>query len=147
MTDTEGKKGPSPFDYSKSILNSTAPIPVSEAYIPYIVNRAVAHHRDCIFICQMANEFNLPPEQQYVFLFNQVTKYRRPFERWVSAKKGKETTSDLEFLSKYYQCSIEVASQYIELMTPNDIEVLRSLYGGKESGETPTTHSGDPEMP
>jgi hypothetical protein len=91
----------------------------------------------------MVNEFLVTPEQHYAFLFNQVPKYRRPFERWVSSKKVEETASDLELISKYYQCSIEVARQYFELYTPEAIAQLRSVYGGKDSGETSTAHTGE----
>lgn len=129
----EGKsKQPSPFDYSKSILNSNTPIKMSQAYNPYIVNRAVAHHRDCIYTCQLLNEFNIEPDQHYTFLFNQISKYNRPFERWVSNKNVEENVFDLDLISKYYQCSIEIAREYLSLYTPEALETLRSAYGGKE---------------
>lgn len=125
-------KSISPFDYSKSILNSTTQIKMTEAYVPFIVNRAVAHHRDCIFTCQLLNEFNVEPEQHYAFLFNQISKYNRSFEKWVSNKNVIEDISDLELISKYYQCSIEVAREYLSLYTPESLNLLRSAYGGKE---------------
>lgn len=145
MSAFDERKSPSPFDYSKSILNSHNTIPISEGYVPYIVNRALAHHRDCIYICQMLNEFHVTPEQHYTFLFNQVSKHKRTFERWVSSKNIIENTSDLELISKYYQCSMDVARQYLEIYPQEAIEVLRSAYGGKEPGKASTTHKGEAE--
>lgn len=145
MSVSDEKKGPSPFDYSKSILNSHVTIPMTDGYVPYIVNRALAHHRDCIYICQMLNEFQVTPEQHYTFLFNQVPKHKRTFERWVSAKNTIESTSDIELISKYYQCSIDVARQYLEIYPQGAIEVLRSAYGGKETGKAPKTGKGEVE--
>lgn len=138
----ENREGPSPFDYSKSILNSNTPIPMSSGYVNYIVNRAVAHHRDNIFTCQMLNEFWVSPEQHYAFLFNQISKYKRPFERWVSSKKENQDASDLQLIAKYYQCSIEVAHQYLDLYTSESLEALRSVYGGKESAESSAADKG-----
>lgn len=129
-------KGPSPFDYSKSILNYDKPIAMSPQYVPFIVNRAVAHHRDCIYICQLLNEYQVEPEQHYAFLFNEVSKYRRPFEKWVSSKKDNEDVSDLELISKYYNCSIEVAREYLALYTPESLSSLKAIYGGVEHRKT-----------
>lgn len=145
MKEADDKKHPSPFDYSKSILNSHNSIPMSEGYVPFIVNRALAHHRDCIYICQMLNEFQVTPEQHYTFLFNQVPKHKRTFERWVSAKNSIENTSDLELISKYYQCSMDVARQYLEIYPQEAIGVLRSAYGGKEPGKASTTDTSETE--
>lgn len=139
MSESDTKKGPSPFDYSKTILTGRTPIPVTQEYSSYIVNRAVAHHRDCIYFCQLINEYQVTPEQHYTFLFNQVSKYKRSFERWVSAKKGAEDVSDIELVSKYYKCSIDVARQYLSFFTPETLCLLRSAYGGKESGKAATT--------
>lgn len=129
------QKGLSPFDYSKSILNSDKQIAMSDGYVNYIVNRAVAHHRDNIFLCQMLNEFHVTPEQHYAFLFNQVSKYRRPFEKWVSSKNTSESFEDIDLLAKYYQCSIEVAREYLALCTAEDLEELRLAYGGTKGRE------------
>jgi hypothetical protein len=128
----EKKSGPSPFDYSKSILNSNSPIDVAEGYVPYIVNRAVAHHRDCIYVCQLINEFHVEPEHQYTFLFYQINKYRRSFEKWVSSKNVKENLDDIEMISKYYKCSIDVAREYFALHTPESLAIIKASYGGKE---------------
>ncbi len=104
---------------------------LTEGYVPYVVNRAVAHHRDCIYLCQMLNEYNVEPEQHYAFLFNQTAKQKRPFERWVSSKKEAEDTSDITLISKYYQCSIETAREYLTLYSFEELKLLRVAYGGK----------------
>lgn len=140
----EEKKKLSPFDYSKSVLNGDAPMAMSSEYVPFLVNRAVAHHRDCIFICQLLNEYQVTPEQHYSFLFNQVPKYKRSFEAWVSKKGQGESFDDLMLLSKYYSCSLATAQEYLSLMTPEKIDLLRTVYGGtrseqtKKLGESPT---------
>ncbi len=126
------KEGPSPFDYVKMILNGASQTEMSSSYAPYIVNRAVAHHRDAIFICQLLNEYQVTPEEHYTYLFNRVPKYNRSFQKWVSSKKGNEDTADLELIAKYYECSLDVAREYLLLHTQKDLEAIRSAYGGKD---------------
>src|SRR6185503_6562117 len=52
-------------------------------YVPYIVNRALSYHRDCIFY---ANQMNMRPNvdgvMQNHYLLNTVRAWRRPFQKW-----------------------------------------------------------------
>lgn len=132
MKSKNSKTALTPFTYSKSILSSRTEIPVSQEYSSYVINRAVAHHRDCIFICQSLNEISVDPQQHYAYLFNRVAKYNRPFEKWVSANQVDQNASDLNLIAKYYQCSIEIAEQYLALMGEESLNALRVAYGGKE---------------
>lgn len=132
MAEKKEKKGPTPFDFVKVILESHEQMPITNAYNMYIVNRAVAHHRDNIYSCQLLNEFQPDNEQHYNYLFNKINKHRRRFERWVSSKKANEDLSDVEVISKYYQCSLEVARQYLPLHTEADLALLRSVGGGRQ---------------
>jgi hypothetical protein len=128
----KSEKKTSPFDYVKSIQNGKA-IPMGPEYVPFVVNRAVAHHRDCIHSAQMLNELNVSPEQHYTFLYHAVSKTKRPFERWVPSAKGNSSEDEVNLAAKYFQCSIEVAREYLTLLSQSEIEELKSAYGGKES--------------
>jgi hypothetical protein len=90
----------------------------------------------------MLNEYQVSPDQHYAFLFNQVSKYRRPFERWVSSKNASESFEDIDLIAKYYQCSIEVAREYLALCTAEDLEELRLAYGGTKGREDKSASKG-----
>lgn len=127
-------KGPSPFDYVKVILNGQSQMQFSSQYVPFIVNRAVAHHRDNIIYCQLLNELTPTPKQHYDFLFNQIPKRNRSFEKWVSSKKEKtEESEEVVLLADYYQCSLEKAQEYHALTSAEFISELRQVGGGVES--------------
>jgi hypothetical protein len=122
------KVGPSPFDYVKVILSGGEHIPLTDAYSPFRIARAVAHHEDLIGLAQMLNELRVTPEQHYAFLWHGVPKKRRGFEPWVKASPD-ETADDLELVAKYYQCSPEVARQYIAV-APECVGQIKAAYGG-----------------
>jgi hypothetical protein len=140
---SDNEKKISPFDYSKSILNGSCQIEMGESYVPYLVNRAVAHHRDCIYICQLINEFQVDPEHHYSFLFYEIHKYRRSFEKWVSSKNATENVEDIQIISKYYGCSVEIAREYLKLHSKAEISEIKTLYGGEESGKIKTADKGE----
>ena len=52
-------------------------------YNPFIVNRALSYHYDCILF---ANEMNKLPDTdkllQFRYLLNTVRSYKRPFQKW-----------------------------------------------------------------
>ena len=53
-----------------------------DEYPPFIVNRALSHHMDCVVF---ANEMNVKghaaKKMQYDFLLNSIRKYKRPLDR------------------------------------------------------------------
>ena len=54
-----------------------------KSYVPFIINRALSFHRDCV---SMANEMNIRPQTpkllQYHFLIATIRKWKRPFQKW-----------------------------------------------------------------
>lgn len=132
----EKKETASPFDYSKNILNGELPMKVTSGFVPFIVNRSVALHRDCLASCQILNELKPSLEESYTFLFYQIPKKRRPFEKWISNKKPEEQSGDEKLLADFYQCSLEKARQYMDLVTSAFMDELRKIHGGKEEMTT-----------
>ena len=51
-------------------------------YVPFVINKALSFHYDCIL---QANEMNRLPgkdkQMQFDYLYHKVRKYRRPFKK------------------------------------------------------------------
>ena len=99
-------------------------------YPPYIINRCLSGHIDCVLY---ANEMNmnhhLPKDMQYSFYLNALRKKKR-FSPWM--KKNKE--KDLETIKKYYGYSNEKASQALRIINKEQLEFIekRLETGGKK---------------
>ena len=90
-------------------------------YNPYIVNKALSFHKDCILY---ANEINKVPDidklMQYDYLQKSIRKYKRPFQKWEKLIKSKE----LSIIKEYYKLSNEKAKELVNIITPSQIKVL-----------------------
>jgi hypothetical protein len=116
----------SPFDYVKEILQSKKQLIVDELsekdYMPFIVNRSLSYHKDCVFF---ANEMNrrhfLDKKLQNDFLINTVRSQKRPFAKWVKSEKSE----DLECIKTIYGFSDSKAREALRLLSKEQIQQLK----------------------
>ena len=68
------------------------------SYPPYIINRCLSGHLDCVMFANEMNKYNfLPKKLQYDFFINIVRKKKR-FSPWLRQDKIK----DLDYVKRYY---------------------------------------------
>tara|TARA_A100001201_G_scaffold107576_4_gene92046 strand:- start:672 stop:1040 length:369 start_codon:yes stop_codon:yes gene_type:complete len=98
-------------------------------YPPYIINRCLSGHIDCImFANEMNRNHQLDKDMQYSFYLNSLRKKKR-FSPWLKQDKIK----DLEYVKKYYGYSNEKAKQALKILTKEQINFIKSKFetGGK----------------
>ena len=101
-----------------------------KSYPPYIINRCLSGHIDCIMY---ANEMNmhhqLDKDMQYSFYLNTLRKRKR-FSPWLRKDKVK----DLECVKQYYGYSNEKASQALKILTKEQLTFIKKRLdiGGKK---------------
>lgn len=97
-------------------------------YVPYVVNRALSFHYDCVL---QANQMNgcheLDNKLQYDFLKSTVRKYKRKFQPWQKMEKNHE----LEMVKEYYNYSNEKAKEALKLLSKQQlVEISEKLNKG-----------------
>ena len=115
-----------PFDYVNAIMNGKNQMIVDEetedAYVPYLTNRSLSYHKDCIMY---ANEMNrrhfLDKKPQFDFLLNTVRSRKRPFVKWVKAEKSE----DLSCIKQIYGFSDAKAREALRLLSDEEIQELK----------------------
>ena len=122
-----------PFDYVNSILQNKKNLIVDEQtekdYTPFLVNRSLSYHKDCIIY---ANEMNrrhfLDKKLQNDFLINTIRSQKRPFAKWVKSEKS----DDLECIKTVYGYSDTKAREALRLLSDEQIQQLKekTLTGG-----------------
>jgi len=99
-------------------------------YAPYIINRCLSGHIDCVLF---ANEMNihhqLDKDMQYSFYLNTLRKRKR-FSPWLR----KDKINDLECVKQYYGYSNEKASQALKILTKEQLTFIKQRLdiGGKK---------------
>lgn len=102
-------------------------------YPPYIINRCMSGHVDCILY---ANEMNMQPhlskDMQYAFYLNSIRKKKR-FSPWIRKDKVK----DIEIVKQYYGYSNEKATQALKILNNTQLNFIKQrLEKGGQNGKS-----------
>lgn len=115
-----------PFDYIKEITvgkkNLIVDDETEKGYIPFIVNRGISYHRDCIL---QSNEMNMRPsisrKMQNDFFLNIIRSYRRPYIKWTKP----EISNDLEYVKLYFGFSGTKAMEALRILSKEDLSFIK----------------------
>ena len=110
-----------PFEYVKSI-NEKKKLEDLSGYNPFLTNRAFAFHMDTVLFAEEMNQYhNLSPHLQYDFYYHSVRRGRR----FGFPPKGEED-NNLHHVMEYFECSKQKATEYLQVLTLNDINDIIS---------------------
>lgn len=110
-------------DIIPSILQTKKDVLVDEKdYVPFVVNKALSHHYDCILHANQMNMYpNLDKRLQFQYYLNSIRSYKRPYQKWLK----RETIADLELVKEYYNFSTEKAKEALTVLTEDQLDIIR----------------------
>jgi len=92
-------------------------------YKPWLINRALSFHQDCILY---ANEINMYPDvdsdMQYQYYLNTIRPMKRKFQPWQKS----EVLKDIECVKQYFGYSNEKAKQALRILTDEQIAEIKA---------------------
>ena len=103
---------------------------VKKDYPPYIINRCLSGHIDCVMFANEMNKYHfLDKDMQYEFYIN-ILRKRKRFSPWFR----KDMVSDMQCVKSYYGYSNEKASQALKILSPEQINFIKQKLdtGGKK---------------
>ena len=117
---TELKDWLNSINFNKKDLIEEDPS-ISKDYPPYIVNRCLSGHLDCIMFANEMNKYpNLDKDMQYSFYLNTLRKKKR-FSPWLR----KDKVTDLQCVKEYYGYSNEKASQALKILSNQQLDFIK----------------------
>ena len=117
---TELKDWLNSINFNKKDLIEEDPS-TSKDYPPYIINRCLSGHLDCIMFANEMNKYpNLDKDMQYSFYLNTLRKKKR-FSPWLR----KDKVTDLQCVKEYYGYSNEKASQALKILSKQQLEFIK----------------------
>ena len=106
------------INFTKKVPEDSSEI---KSYSPYIINRCLSGHLDCIMFANEMNKYSfLDKDMQYSFYLNTLRKKKR-FSPWLR----KEKVTDLEIIKQYYGYSNEKASNALKILTAEQINFIK----------------------
>ena len=117
---TELKDWLNSINFNKKDLIEEDPS-ISKDYPPYIINRCLSGHLDCIMFANEMNKYpNLDKDMQYSFYLNTLRKKKR-FSPWLR----KDKVTDLQCVKEYYGYSNEKASQALKILSKQQLDYIK----------------------
>jgi hypothetical protein len=94
----------------------------SKDYAPYIINRCLSGHIDCLMYANEMNRYHfLPKKLQYDFFIN-ILRVKKRFSPWLK----KDKTEDLDYVKQYYGYSNEKAQQALRILSKEQLNFIKS---------------------
>lgn len=104
-------------------------------YIPFVINKMLAQHRDAVLAVNMMNERpDTPKKAQFLFLLNTLRSRFRRSEKW-----DKNTDpDDVGAVAEYYGCSTRHARDLVSLHTSDQLTIIHKRLdkGGATRGRS-----------
>ena len=126
---TELKDWLNSINFNKHNLIDEDPSVIKD-YPPYIVNRCLSGHLDCIMFANEMNKYSfLEKDMQYTFYLNTLRKKKR-FSPWLR----KDKVTDLQCVKQYYGYSNEKASQALKILSKQQLDYIKQRLetGGRQ---------------
>jgi len=107
---------PSILQTKKDVLDK------EDDYVPYVVNRSLSYHMDCILYAnQMNMHSGLSKKLQFHFYLNTVRPMKRKFQAW----QKQASVKDLECIKEYFGYSNEKAKEALRILSVEDIALIK----------------------
>lgn len=91
-------------------------------YKPFIVNRALAYHKDCIpYVNEMIQYPMLDADMQYQYYLNSIRSMKRPYQKWQKAS----VDADIECVKEYFGFSNQKAKDALLILTKEQILYIK----------------------
>ena len=117
---TELKDWLNSINFNKKNLIEEDPSEIKN-YPPYIINRCLSGHLDCIMYANEMNKYSfLDKDMQYSFYLNTLRKKKR-FSPWLR----KDKVTDLQCVKEYYGYSNEKAYQALKILSPKQLDYIK----------------------
>lgn len=128
---------PAVLSTKANVIDSTN----EKEYVPFMVNRALSYHIDCIMAANVMNmNHGIDNLLQFQFLLNTVRSKKRPFQKWQKLEK----VEDLDVVSEYYNLSPSKAKAALGLLSNEQIAELKTrLYKGGLNGKSKRINRGE----
>lgn len=112
---------PSILQTKKCVINDEIDV---KSYAPFIVNRALSYHLDCV---PYVNEMNMYPstdkDMQYQYFLNSIRPMKRKFQSWQKSEKDK----NIECIKEFFGYSNNKAKEVLNILSDEQIAEIKRI--------------------
>ena len=111
---------PSILRTKKSVIHDEIDL---KDYNPFVVNRALSYHMDCIlYVNEMNKNALLDKDMQYQYLLNTIRPMKRSFEPWQKS----EVDKNIGCIKDYFGFSDSKAKEALRILSDEQIAEIKT---------------------
>jgi len=111
---------PSILQTKKNVLLDDVDV---KQYTPFIVNRALSYHIDCVLYANQMNIHNqIDKDMQYSYLLNSIRPAKRKFQPWQKTDSDK----NIQCIKDYFGYSNEKAKDVLRILSDEQIAEIKA---------------------
>lgn len=112
------------FDKKDLFKNSENPVLTEKIYDPFIVNRALSYHPDCIIPVSEMNLYGgLAKNMQHAYLLHTI-RPRKRFSKWAKSKESEY----FEHVQMFYKTSRSETKVLLSMLSDEQLDYIKSQY-------------------
>ena len=137
MTDLFKEIIPAILQTKQVVLNDSN----EKDYVPFIVNKALSFHYDCIMYANQMNQLSGADKvMQFQYLLNTVRPWNRKYQKWLKPEK----VENLECVKEYFGYSNEKAKAALEVLDDVQLDTIKkNLNKGGVNGKSQRPSGGE----
>jgi hypothetical protein len=113
-------------------LTKTHPKEISQeswkSFNSFLINKYVSMSPDYIELVNYVQRIPYENKQQIYSIYREMIPKRKVFLKYIGSKKKKQNLELTNYISKYFQCSLGEAEEYIDILRkPGVTEILNKM--------------------
>ena len=98
----------------------------------YIINRSISMNQDFIELANFIQTIPYDQKKQIYSIYKEMIPKRKMFFKWTKSNTKKQPTILVEYVAKYFECSLGEAEEYIDILRENGVRSILYKMGVDE---------------
>jgi hypothetical protein len=87
----------------------------------YTVNRSISMNQNFIELVNFVQTVPYDQKKQIYSIYKEMIPKRKMFFKWIKSNTKKKPTTLVEYVAKYFECSLGEAEEYIDILRENGV--------------------------
>jgi len=98
----------------------------------YTINRSISMHSNYIELVNYVQTIPYDQKKQLYLIYKEMIPKRKMFFKWIKSINKKKPSTLLEYVAKYFECSLGEAEEYIDILREHGVRKILNDMGVDE---------------
>ena len=88
----------------------------------YTINRSISMKQEYVELSNYIQTVPYDQKKQIYSIYKEMIPKRKMFLKWVTSSKKKKPSTLIEYVAKYFECSLGEAEEYIDILREHGVQ-------------------------